>query len=231
MGRRGSTSLPALNVDPAGSREEKGLSPKLCWAERGFLAGKLKIVSLLRRGCRRDLIQSAAKYLGGRRTDPAPRGFAEVSPDLGRTAAVAAPADNPVTPGHLIVPKVPEEPGWLARGHPTPAELGSSHVSPWPPLVCSRGSAQGTEMAAGQGVFPASHGLAHATGDIWKPRGRLCCPCGAGPLTGKAILCGAAAACTGQHPAAAAQAGKAPGDQKGRALARGTLGPTAHVRC
>lgn len=76
-GRQGSKSLPALDVarDPAGRRKEKGLSPKLCQAEHGFLAGKPKIVSLLRSGCRRDLIRSAAKYRGGHRTDPEQHGF------------------------------------------------------------------------------------------------------------------------------------------------------------
>lgn len=66
--------------------------------------------------------------------------------------AVAEPASNPITSGHLIMPKAPEEPGRLVRGHPTPAELGISHMPPWLPWVCGRGSAQGMEMAAGQGI-------------------------------------------------------------------------------
>lgn len=177
-GRHGSKSLPVLVVagDPAGRRKEKGLSPKLRQAEHGFLAGKPKIVSLLRRGCRRDLIRSAAKYLGGCRTDPEQHGFTEASPDLGKAATIAEPANNPVISGHLIMLKAPEEPGWLLRGHLTPAELGSSHRLP---LVCGRGSARGMEMAAGQGIFPVFHGLAQGISGTLP--GRLCCPCSADP--------------------------------------------------
>lgn len=83
-------------------------------------------MSLLRRGCRRDLTQSAAKYLGGHKTDPEQRGFTKALSDLGKAVARAEPANNSVSPGHLIMSKMPEELGWLVRGHPTLAELGSS---------------------------------------------------------------------------------------------------------
>lgn len=83
-------------------------------------------MSFLRRGCRRDLTRSAAKYLGGHRTDPEQRGFTKALSDLRKAVAIAEPANNSVTLGHLITPKVLEELGWLVRGHPTLAELGSS---------------------------------------------------------------------------------------------------------
>lgn len=110
------------------------MSPKFCWAEHSCFSGKSKIVSLLRRGCRRNLTQSAAKYLGGHKTDPEQRGFTKALSELGKAVAVAEPANNSVSPGHLITSKMPEELGWLVRGHPTLAELGSSCTCLWPAL-------------------------------------------------------------------------------------------------
>lgn len=105
MGRQGSKSLPVLDMTgyPAGRRKEKGLSPKLCWAERGCLAGEPKIASLLRRGCRRALTRSTANYLGGHGTDTEQHGFTDA--DLGKAAAAAGPTNNSVTSEHLIMPK------------------------------------------------------------------------------------------------------------------------------
>lgn len=88
---------PAARQGSRGSRIQEGTAANPCWmwlgilqggkrkrgclqncqAESGFLAGKPKIVSLLRRGCRRDLRRSAAKYLGDCRTDTGQRGFLE----------------------------------------------------------------------------------------------------------------------------------------------------------
>lgn len=43
--------------------------------------------------------------------------------------ARAEPANNSIASGHLLMPKVPEEPVCLAREHPHPGRAGSS--SPW----------------------------------------------------------------------------------------------------
>lgn len=144
------------------------MSPKFCWAERGFLTGKPKIVSLLRRGCRRDLTQSTAKYLGGRRRDPEQHSFTEAVSDLGNAAAIAEPDNNPVTAEHLIMPKVTEELDWLVWGHPTMVELRGSHV----PATGSLGLWQRLSSGKGDGrTGDFSSLLWPGPRDIWKPLG------------------------------------------------------------
>lgn len=132
------------------------MSPKLCWAEHCFLAGKPKIVSLLRRGCRRrDLPRSTAKYLGGHRTDPEQRGYTERHyQTLERQRPQLNPPITPLPPGTSPCQRSQRnQSGWQGNT-PTLAELGSNSKLP---LACVRHSAQTWQQ---QDIFPVHCGLA-----------------------------------------------------------------------
>lgn len=126
------------------------MSPKLCWAEHSFLTGKPKIVSLLRRGCRRrDLTRSTAKYLGGHRTDPEQRGYTEKHyQTLERQWPELSQQGTPLPPGISSCQKCQRNQSVWQGNTPTLAELGSSSTLPRPALSLCQ--ALSSEMAAGR---------------------------------------------------------------------------------